>query len=362
MECCTQPRCHWIKNFSSGSPRKAPHPHRPVTNFLVSQKGKRKFFGSQWHWLVHDVKMFLNQNQTIKDCTFCDISRVFCLRIVWLHPLHILYIQFPLLPPDVLVLHGQHRCRTFPKWIHQAHWEGMAGADQNCLTSISMRWRFFHWKLLANSSYEVYESRDPCKFKAFHMLVDIFTAGLFAILPELLKLLTDSFFSWALWRLESSSRDCTSCLSVKMHKSSTVCSKAAGCHAWYSLSSIVCAHFPGQILGKKLPKHTQFWKDQKSEKNTSNEKQFLAPECPTDCIKSYLRRSESTQFMQLFPEFPRLKQNKLWQERRTDKSLGRFHSCIVYTWYHHDIIMIFSDSPRNDPRPWEELKSGWIAS
>lgn len=34
------PRCHWIKNFSSGSPRKAPHPHRPVTNFLHKKKAR----------------------------------------------------------------------------------------------------------------------------------------------------------------------------------------------------------------------------------------------------------------------------------------------------------------------------------
>ena len=33
-----QPRGHWIKSFSSGSPRNAPHPHRPVTNFRLADQ------------------------------------------------------------------------------------------------------------------------------------------------------------------------------------------------------------------------------------------------------------------------------------------------------------------------------------
>ncbi len=94
--------------------------------------------------------------------------------------------------------------------------------------------------------------------------------------------------------------------------------------------------------------------------HTWHEKQNIAPERPTDCIKSYLCHNDSTQFMPLSPEFPWLKQNKR-QEQRTAKSLGRFHICIHMS-AHHDIIMIFSDSPRSNPNnPWE-LKSRWIGS
>lgn len=116
--------------------------HIPIGRWRTSFTKKKLVLWESMTLVVNDVKMFLmNQNQTIKDCTFCDLSLVFCLRIVWLYPLHLLYIQFPLLiPPDVLVLHGQHRCRTFPKRIHQAHWEGMPGIDRNCMASISMRW------------------------------------------------------------------------------------------------------------------------------------------------------------------------------------------------------------------------------
>lgn len=72
------PRCHWIKNFSSGSPRKAPHPHRPVTNFLHQ---KKLVLWESMTLVANDVKMFLmNENQTIKDCTFCDISLGFLLE------------------------------------------------------------------------------------------------------------------------------------------------------------------------------------------------------------------------------------------------------------------------------------------
>lgn len=116
--------------------------HIPIGRWQTSFTKKSWFFGSQWHWLQMMSKCFWwTKIKPSRIALFVIFHWFFCLRIVGLHPLHLLYIQFPLLiPPDVLVLHGQHRCRTFPKRIHQAHWEGMPGFDQNCMASISMRW------------------------------------------------------------------------------------------------------------------------------------------------------------------------------------------------------------------------------